>query len=96
MYLIKQVYFGCGIISITPAQEKILMQISKAILLKKLGLSKKFPKKILYSRKSELGVGIMKPTTMITILALKLYLGHKRNEDRISNIISIIEVKAEY
>ena len=38
----------------------------------------------------------MKPTTMIAILALKLYIGHKRNDDRVSNIISIIEAKAEY
>jgi len=78
MYLIKQVYFGCGIIELLPAQEKILMQICESTLLKKLRLSEKFPRRILYARKSELGVGILKPTTMIAILALKLYLGHKK------------------
>ena len=72
------------------------MQISKSILLKKLGLSEKFPRKILYSRKSELGVGILKPRMIIAILALKLYLEHKRNEDRISNIIAINKQNVAY
>jgi len=43
MYLIKQVYYGCEIVSIITAQEKILMKISESTLLKKLGLSEKFP-----------------------------------------------------
>lgn len=33
---------------------------------------------------------------MIAILALKLYLGHKRNEDRISKIIEINEKNVAY
>ena len=96
MYLIKQVYFGCGIIELLPAQEKILLHICESTLLKKLRLSEKFPRRILYARKSELGVGILKPTTMIAILALKLYLGHKRNKDRISKIIEINEKNVAY
>lgn len=96
MYLIIQVYFGCGIIILSPKQEEILMQISESILLKKLGLSEKFPRKIIYAQKSELGVGILKPTIIIAILALKLYLSYKRNEDRISNIIMINEMNIAY
>jgi len=96
MYLIKQVYFGCEVVNLMPQQEEILQELSESTLLKKLGLSENFPRKILYSRKSELGVGILKPSTIITILALKLYLGHKRNEDRISNIIIINKMNIGY
>ena len=42
MYLIRRVYFGCRIMILLPKQEEILMKISEAILLKKLGLSEKF------------------------------------------------------
>ena len=31
----------------------------------------------------------MKPSTIITVLALKLYLGHRRNEDKIAQQIGI-------
>jgi len=96
IYLITQVYFGCRIIILLPKQEEILMYISQSILLKKLGLSKKIPRKILYAQKSELGVGILKSTTIVAILALKLYLGYKRNKDRISNIIMINEMNIAY
>jgi len=84
MYLIMHMYFGCGVISLTPKQEQLLIKISETTLLRKVGLSKKFPRKILYARKLQLGVGILKPSTILTILSLKLYLGHCRNQDDIS------------
>ena len=49
MYLTTQVYFGCGVVKISPKQEKILMKISEPILLKKLRLSEKFPRALLYA-----------------------------------------------
>ena len=45
----------------------------------------------MYTRKFQLGVGIMKPSTIITVLALKLYLGYRRNEDEIAKQIGINE-----
>ena len=54
-----------------------------------MGLSEKFLRQISYARKIALGVGLMKLTTMIVILALKLYLGHKRLEMNIEKIINI-------
>ena len=65
------------------------MKISEIVLLVKLGLSEKFPRRIIYTRKSALGVGLLKPSTIVSFLALKLYLGHKRKSDRMSKIISI-------
>ena len=70
MYLITHVYFGCGIIKMSPQQELILMKISEPVLLQKLKLSEKFPREVLYARKIALGVGLMKPSTILSVLAL--------------------------
>ena len=94
MYLTKKVYFGCGVVKLSLEQEEILIKISELVLLKKLGLSENFPREILYARKSALGVGLLKPSTIITILTLKLYLGHMRKDDRIAWIIKINEENA--
>ena len=91
MCLITQVHFRCGIMTLTEAQEKELIRISEAALLRKLGLSKKFPRQILHTQKTQLGVGIMKPSSILTILSLKLYLGHKRHEDIIANQLEVNE-----
>ena len=91
MCLIKQVYFRCRIMYLLPAEEKILMKICEPMLLKKLKLSKKFPRTILYARKSELGVEMLQPSTIVAMLVLKLCLGHVRNQDRISRTLKINE-----
>ena len=57
----------------------------------KLGLSEKFLRKILYTRKIALGIELMKSSTIIAILIIKLYLWHKRLEDRIAQRIKINE-----
>ena len=91
MYLCKKVYFGCGIISINDKQEEELMKIYEPVILKKLGLGEKFPRLCLYSKRSSLGIGLMKPKIILAILALKLYIGHKRIRSNISRKISINE-----
>jgi len=95
-YLIKKVYFGCGIMHLNKQQEQILQTISESTILRKLGLSEKFPREILYSRKSALGIGLLKPTTIIAILAMKLCIGHMRMNDRIATILTINEEQAEW
>ena len=67
------------------------MRVSKSTLLKKLELSEKFPRNILCTKKSQLGVEIIKPSAIITVLALKLHLGYRRNEDEIAQQIGINE-----
>jgi len=86
MYLIKKVYFGCRIVHLTEQQEGVLKRICEPVLLKKLGLSENFPRSVLYSRKTALGVGLLAPRIIIDALALKLYLGHKRANDRIAKV----------
>ena len=76
VYLITNVYYGCGIFSISKKQEDILMKIYEPVILQKLGLSIKFPRNVLYARKSALEVGLIAPSTIIDTLALKLYVGH--------------------
>ena len=70
------------------------MKIYKPVILKKLGLSEKFPQKILYARKTASGVRILKQSTIIVIFVLKLYLEYKHCEDKIAEIISINEENA--
>ena len=91
MYLIKKVYFGYGIFKISQQQENILKKIYEPVILRKMRLSEKLPRSILYARKSSLGVGLISPTTIIDVLALKLYIGHNRLESEVSKIIKINE-----
>ena len=93
-YLISNVYYGSGIFSISKKQEEILKKIYEPIILQKLKLSKKFPRKILYARKSVLGVGLMAPSTVLDILAIRAYVGHQRGESGVSKIIQILEQNA--
>jgi len=94
MYLIKKVYYGGGIFALNDRQEKILKNIYEAVILNKMGLSVKFPRKVLYARKTALGVGLMAPRTIMSVLALKLYLSHQRGDTRVSKLITINEDNA--
>ena len=87
IHLIKQVYFRCRIINLLLEQEKILLEISEHLLLKKIGLSMKNLGDVLHSRKLALGVSLMRLSAIIAILSLKLYAGYKRAKDRIPRIV---------
>ena len=78
MYMIKSVFFGCGVIELNSREEEELKRIYEEPLLIKLGLGRKFPRIVLYKRKSALGIGLMKPSTVIAILKLKSYIGNRR------------------
>ena len=66
-----KVYFGCGIFDLTAEQENELTKIYETPLLQKLKLGQKFPRTALYSRRSALGVGLMKPRTAIAAQSIK-------------------------
>ena len=74
---IKSVYFGTGIIELSKSQEQILIKICESTLLNKLRYSKKIPWRVLYARKSVLGIRIIRPKTIIDILALNFILDTK-------------------
>ena len=89
--MIKSVYFGCRIIELTNRQEQELKRIYEELLLIKLGLSRNFPRDVLYSRKSALGVRIMMPSTIINMLKAKLYIGNKRKGGIVKEAIELQE-----
>ena len=93
VYMIKSVYFGCGIVELNKQQENELGRIYEEPMLLKLGLSRKFPRTALYSRKSALGVGLILPSTLIAVLKLKLYVGNIR---KLGNAADSIKVQKGY
>ena len=64
------------------------------MLLRKLGLSKNFPRHLLHSRKTVLGIGLLGPRTIVDVLALKLFFGHKRMNDKVTKLIQTNEDNA--
>ena len=86
--VIKSVYFGCGILELSSKQEDELKKIYEEPLLIKLGLSRKFPRAVLCSRKSTLGDGIMTPKTTIDVLKAKTYLGNIRKRGETNKAIA--------
>ena len=88
-YMIKSIYFGYGIIELTKEQEVKLRRIYKEPLLIKLGLSRKFPRAVLFSRKSALSIRIMTPSIIIDILKAKLYVGNVTKREETSRTIVI-------
>ena len=67
------------------------MGMHKRPILKKLGLSKKFLKAILYARWPALGVELIKPSTYLVMSTLKQYIGSYRIQSNASEIIQAIE-----
>ena len=86
-YFMTRVYFGSGIMYLTPPQEKQLQDIYERPLLLKLQLGEKFPRSALYSRAKALGVGVMKPRTIISAMAMRLYIANMRANSPTSKII---------
>ena len=91
VYMIKTVFFGCGIVELNDKQEKELRRIYEEPMLRKLGLSVKFPRTALYSRRSALGVGLILPSTLIAMLKIKLYIGNIRKLGHATDSIKMQE-----
>ena len=77
-YLIKSVYFGCGVIYLTDAQEKELCALQEIPLLRKLRLSTKFPRALMYVNRNSFRLGFLRPKTIIDQLKSKMLVGHTR------------------
>ena len=81
MYLIRKCIL---VLSILKQQENELKKIHESVILKKLDISKKFLCKILYVRKSTLGVRFLVLRTIVDILVLKLLVGNRRADNRVN------------
>ena len=71
-----------------------MKKIYEPVILRKLGLSTKFLRNILYTRKLILRVGLIVPSTTIDILALKLHVGHNHRDSKVVAMINILEEHA--
>ena len=76
--MIKSVYFGCGVITLTERQIEALKKLYEGPILEKLRLTKKFPRDVMYISKEGLGLGLLSPETCLAVQQLKLYFGNNR------------------
>ena len=72
---------------ITNNQDKELRKLYETTLAKKLRLGSNFSRAAMCSRKSAVEIGLVKPKTVIAILACKLYVGNVRAKTKIGKII---------
>ena len=68
-----------------------MIKIYESVILKKIGFRENFPRSCLYLRRTALGIGLMKPRTIMAILALKLYIRHKQLGIKISRMLKVNE-----
>ena len=87
----SSIYFGSGIIELNQKQEAELKRICEAPILRKIGLSSKFLKELIYARRSALGVGLITPNTVLAIATLKLCIRNKRMASKVDEMIQINE-----
>ena len=90
-YMLTNVFFGCGIVNFTKKQCDELKKIYELPIIRKMRLGDNFPRKLLYVKKSALGVGLIEPATVIDYLAIKLYVGNKRAKGELTSVINIHE-----
>ena len=60
-HMLKNVFFGCGIVSFNEKQCEELKNIFELPKIKNMGLGDNFPRKMLHVKKSALGVGLIDP-----------------------------------
>ena len=58
-YMVKSIFFGTAIFKLTAKQEEELKNIYEPVILKKLGLSKTFPRKLLYIKKTSISISLL-------------------------------------
>ena len=62
---ISKIYFGCGIIGTTEAQDKELRRIYEKLLTGKLDIKRNFQRKFLHGRATAIGIGTMLPKNQL-------------------------------
>ena len=98
VYLLKKVFFGCGVIKLLKRQDKELRKLYKTTIDKKFRLGSNFSIAALYSIKNAVVIGLIKPKTAIATLYCKLCIGNARAKIKIRKIIrhQEEEVKIEH
>ena len=91
MYMLWSIYFGYRVVQLIKKQEDELRSIYKGPLIKKLGLSVKYLKYVIYTRILVEGLGILQPKIILAIIALKHYLACSCTNNNVAKIINTIE-----
>jgi len=91
IYMLTNIYFGCGIIKLSNDEENELRRLYEAPLLSKLGFSVNFPRDVMYVSKEMLGLGFFLPSTMIDMHKLALFVGNKRLKMNVARMINVLE-----
>jgi len=98
VYMLTYIFFWCGVVQLNPDEEMELIKIYEGPIVEKFGLGEKFLCKVLYFHKNFLGMGFMRPNTILTILSMKLYFGYTRlrsnTNDLIEHSLQTYEVEA--
>ena len=71
--LIKKVYFGCRVFSLSETEVNVLKSICKVMLMRKLRLSEKFLRIIMHVRKTPLGIELIASRVIIDVITLKSF-----------------------
>ena len=85
--MIKSIFFRCRVVKLQEKEEIELKYMCKEQILSKLVFSKKFPCNALYIRKSVLEISLIALSTILAILKLKLFIGHKRLKENTKDAI---------
>ena len=95
-YLIKKVFFGCGIFNLSEKQERILESIYETPILRKMGLSIKFPRTLMYVSTEKMGLGLLRPKTIMNQLQTKMLVGHCRIRSETYNLVQILHETIQF
>ena len=71
MCIMKSIFFRTGILKVILKQEEELKSIYEPVILNKLGLSKIFLRKLLYTKKTSIRIELLLLKTVLAILSIK-------------------------
>ena len=95
MYVVQQVFFQCGIVDLAREEEVELQRIYENPMLQNLGLGEKFLRRLTYIDVKVLGLGLMRPRTIMSILGVKLHIVNMRTNQGASEMTQSNEQQSQ-
>ena len=88
--MLTNILFGCGFINLNEKKVKELKRTYELLIMRKLKLGDRFPRKLLFFLKLALLFGFVSPRTLIDFLLSKTLIGNRRNNANVE-LISVHE-----
>ena len=95
-YMVIKVCFECAVMELTDKQEDELREIYEIPILKKLGLSITYPRALLYVEREAMGLGLLRPNTILAQLSIKMFVGHGRIKSATHNSICVLHETIQF